>query len=53
MPRVPRIKSNTGIYHIIARGINQQNIFSHDEDYARFLGTVTRCPKKYSLFSKD
>ena len=37
MPRVARIKSSTGIYHIIIRGINQQNIFSSDDDYERFL----------------
>lgn len=37
MPRVARIKSSTGIYHIMIRGINQQNIFSYDDDYKRFL----------------
>jgi hypothetical protein len=30
MPRVARIKSSTGIYHLINRGFNQQNIFSSD-----------------------
>ncbi len=33
MPRVARIKSSTGIYNIITRGTNQQNIFSSDDDY--------------------
>jgi len=32
MPRVARIKSKSKIYHIMIRGINQQNIFSVDED---------------------
>ena len=46
MSRVARIKSTTGIYHIITRGINQQNIFSSDDDYERFLNTLTRYSRK-------
>ncbi|MDD5638278.1 MAG: hypothetical protein PHD84_10770 [Atribacterota bacterium] len=42
MPRTARIKSSTGIYHIITRGINQQNIFSADDDYERLLNTLGR-----------
>lgn len=37
MPRKPRKKSNTGIYHVVFRGINRQQIFEDDEDYERFL----------------
>lgn len=48
MPRVARIKSSTGIYHIITRGINQQNIFSSDDDYERFLNTLIRYCQKSS-----
>jgi len=39
MFRVVRIKSNSGIYHIMTRGINRQNIFFSFEDYGRFLNT--------------
>jgi len=46
MPRAARIKSSTGIYHIITRGINQQNIFSCDDDYDRFLNTLSRYSRK-------
>ncbi len=46
MPRAARIKSSTGIYHIITRGINQQNIFSSDDDYERFLNTLKRYSTK-------
>ena len=46
MPRAARIKSSTGIYHIITRGINQQNIFSCDDDYERFLNTLIRYCRK-------
>ncbi len=31
MPGKPREKSETGIYHVIVRGIGQQDIF-HEED---------------------
>ncbi|MBH1941276.1 transposase [Mobilitalea sibirica] len=42
MPRVARIKSNSGIYHIIMRGINRQTIFEVEEDYERFILTIQR-----------
>lgn len=28
MPRQARVKSNTGIYHIMTRGINKEQIFN-------------------------
>jgi len=31
-PRVVHIKSNSGIYYLMTRGINQQNIFSSFAD---------------------
>ena len=37
MPRKAREKSKTGIYHIMIRGINQQQIFQDDEDNEKFL----------------
>ncbi len=40
MPRTPRKKSESGIYHIMLRGINQQTIFEDDEDYMKFLSTL-------------
>lgn len=42
MPRVPRHKSESGIYHIMLRGINQQTIFEDDEDYSKFLSTLEK-----------
>lgn len=48
MPRTARIKSSTGIYHIITRGINQQNIFCCEDDYERFLNTLSRYSRKSS-----
>lgn len=40
MPRKARVKSQTGIYHLICRGINKQNIFEDEEDKQRFLETL-------------
>ncbi len=37
MPRRKREKSGTGIYHIMMRGINKQNIFDDDEDFIFFI----------------
>ena len=33
MARQIRKKSGTGIYHVMLRGINRQDIFEDDEDY--------------------
>lgn len=45
MPRQARKKSNTGIYHIMLRGINQQQIFEDEEDNNKFLDVI----KEYKL----
>ena len=40
MPRTRRAKSETGIYHVVLRGINKQTIFEDEEDYEMFLQTL-------------
>ena len=42
MPRQARRKSESGIYHIMLRGINQQQIFEDEEDGFRFLKTLSK-----------
>lgn len=37
MPRKARVKSSSGIYHIIWRGANRQEIFHDDDDFQDFL----------------
>ena len=37
MPRKQREKSGTGIYHVMMRGINHQDIFEERADYWKFL----------------
>ena len=42
MPRLTRKKSNSGIYHVIVRGINRQDIFHEEEDYTKYLEGLKR-----------
>jgi len=53
MPRHARKKSQTGIYHVIMRGINQQVIFEDDEDNERFIETLKTGKAKsgYKLYA--
>ncbi len=53
MPRLPRLKSESGIYHIMLRGINQQVIFEDEEDYSKFIETLEtfKAVSKYKLFA--
>ncbi|MDK2809807.1 MAG: REP-associated tyrosine transposase [Petroclostridium sp.] len=40
MPRQAREKSSSGIYHIMLRGINRQDIFHDEEDKMRFTENI-------------
>ena len=46
MARQARKKSESGVYHIMLRGINKKDIFIDDEDYRRFLKTLYNCKKE-------
>jgi len=35
VPRMARVKSNTGVYHLIWRGANRQEIFHDDTEYLK------------------
>lgn len=43
MPRVARQQSESGIYHIMIRGIDHQRIFKDEEDNAKFLRVLKDC----------
>ena len=47
MPRQARRKSESGIYHVMLRGINRQVIFEDEEDNLKFLETL----KNYKVIS--
>lgn len=40
MPRVARKRSESGIYHVILRGINRQEIFYDEADYRYFIDVL-------------
>jgi len=43
MPRVSRVISETGYYHVVVRGVVQQTIFIDDEDVLRLLEIAAIC----------
>ena len=47
MPRQSRQPSGSGIYHVMMRGINHQNIFEEQEDYYQFLNTLDMMAQSY------
>ena len=49
MPRIARQRSESGIYHIMLRGANRQEIFHDDEDNIRFLETLERYKNKSKM----
>lgn len=49
VPREARTKSKTGVYHIIWRGANRQEIFHDDLDWIKFLDILKRYKIKYQL----
>lgn len=53
MPRQARKKSSSGIYHIMLRGINRQQIFEDEEDQERFLATLHQYKEQcgYTLYA--
>lgn len=53
MPRTGRKKSESGIYHIVLRGINRQTIFEDEEDREKFIQTINRFKKEsgYKIYA--
>ena len=53
MPRQSRVKSESGIYHVMLRGINQQLIFEDEEDNEKFLEVLKDCKavSEFKLFA--
>ena len=42
MSRKARIYSESGVYHVMLRGINRQDIFESEKDYIKFLYEIRR-----------
>ena len=47
MPRQARKESGTGIYHVMLRGINRQDIFEDSENYIRMLRCLQQMLEQY------
>ncbi|MBB6215045.1 REP element-mobilizing transposase RayT [Anaerosolibacter carboniphilus] len=45
MARIARVRSKTGIYHIMLRGIDKRNIFLDDEDRMKFIEKLLKARK--------
>lgn len=45
MPRHAREKAESGIFHVMLRGIDRQVIFQDDEDCEKFLQSLAACQK--------
>ena len=53
MPRYPRALSESGIYHVMIRGVNKMPIFLDQDDNTRFLDTLIRMKSEgeYTLYA--
>ncbi len=53
MPRQPRRKSQSNVYHCMLRGINKQDIFFDKKDYLEFQSIIKKTKKTffYHLYS--
>ena len=49
MPRAARRQSESDVYHVMARGVNQSIIFEDDVDCERFLSTLRESFAKYDV----
>ena len=52
MPRQARKESGTGIYHVMLRGINRQDIFEEAEDYMRMLSCLQQMLGQFPEYEK-
>ena len=46
MPRMARRKSQTGIYHVMLRGIDKRDLFLKESDYQKFIDYIQKARDK-------
>ena len=53
MSRPPRVLSKTGLYHIIFRGINRQDLFEEKQDYQKLLEIIGKIKddEKFEIYA--
>ncbi|WP_170270384.1 transposase [Heliorestis acidaminivorans] len=49
MARTARRKSETGIYHVMLRGIDKRDIFQNESDYKKFLEYIEKAKEKVNF----
>lgn len=49
MPRIARVLIEEGVYHIVARGNNKQNIFNERQDYEYYFQLLNKYKLKYEV----
>ena len=49
MARKPRVQCPGALYHVIARGNQQQDVFLDEADYRRYLGLLDAYRKRYAF----
>ncbi|WAA12726.1 transposase [Fervidibacillus halotolerans] len=49
MPRKPRAKSSTQVYHIMTRGINRQTIFEEEKDKYKYLSILKKYKTEFNF----
>ncbi|WP_053956704.1 transposase [Inediibacterium massiliense] len=49
MPRVARIKSEEGIYHIMFRSISEANLSLEDQDKIKYFKLIQKYQKKFQF----
>ena len=47
MPRQVRKRSGTGVYHVMLRGINRQDIFEDESDYQQMIACLRSLTERY------
>jgi REP element-mobilizing transposase RayT len=45
----PRVRGESGIYHVVTKGINGENIFNDDNDKEYFIKILARAKRKYNF----
>lgn len=49
MPREKRLKSKSGIYHVMCRALNKQMLFDEENDFVEYLNLLSKSKIKFNI----
>ena len=49
MSRPARTLSETGMYHVIFRGLSRQNLFEEENDFEKMIETINRVKNEFQF----